>query len=148
MVNNNVTLGGSNQLLKEVIRFLTRNGNEELNFNAIIAMPEELKQAEAREYTVEDLLWGRYLTDGSVRLEAVRKAMNWLTAKTGKRPEGSAPNILKKCKETMEQDAEGREICEMCKTWWQNKQKYDYGDWMTWTKENWGTRWNCMGSTK
>ena len=127
-VKNNVTLEGSNELLKKVIRFLTRKGNVELDYNAIIPMPEELKKAEASEYTVEDLLWGRYLTDGSVRPEAVRKAMNWLTAKTGKRPEGSAPNILKKCQEAMEQDPEGKEYCGMCKTWWHNKQKYGYGD--------------------
>lgn len=147
MVKNNVTLEGSNQLLKEVIRFLTRNGNVGLDYNAIIPMPKELKQAEASEYTVEDLLWGRYLTDGSVRPEAVRKAMDWLTDKTGKRPEGSDPNILKKCKEAMEQEPEGKEYCEMCKTWWHNKQKYGYGDWMTWSKENWGTGWGCQGST-
>ena len=41
-VKNNVTLEGSNELLKEVIRFLTRKGNVELDYNAIIPMPEEL----------------------------------------------------------------------------------------------------------
>ena len=46
IVKNNVTLEGSNELLKEIIRFLTRNGNVELDYNAIIPMPEELKQAE------------------------------------------------------------------------------------------------------
>ena len=146
-VKNNVTLEGSNELLKKVIRFLTRNGNVELDYNAIIPMPEELKQAEAREYSTDDLLWGRYLTDGSIRPEAVRRATEWLTAKTGKRPEGSTPNILKKCKEAMEQDPEGKEYCGMCKTWWHNKQKYGYGDWMTWAKQNWGTGWGCQGST-
>ena len=59
-VKNNVTLEGSNELLKEVIRFLTRNGNVELDYNAIIPMPEELKQTEASEYTIEDLLWGSH----------------------------------------------------------------------------------------
>ena len=83
-VKNNVTLEGSNELLKKVIRFLTRNGNVGLDYNAIIPMPEELKQAEAREYSIDDLLWGRYLTDGSIRPEAVRRATEWLTAKTGK----------------------------------------------------------------
>ena len=39
-VKNNVTLEGSNELLKKVIRFLTRNGNIELDYNAIIPMPE------------------------------------------------------------------------------------------------------------
>ena len=60
-VKNNVTLEGSNELLKKVIRFLTRNGNVGLDYNAIIPMPKELKQAEAREYSTDDLLWGRYL---------------------------------------------------------------------------------------
>ena len=52
-VKNNVTLEGSNELLKKVIRFLTRNGNVELDYNAIIPMPEELKQAEASKYTID-----------------------------------------------------------------------------------------------
>ena len=39
-VKNNVTLEGSNELLKKVIRFLTRNGNVELDFGADISLME------------------------------------------------------------------------------------------------------------
>lgn len=148
VIKNNVTMEGSNELLKKVIRFLTRKGNEELDYNAIMPMPEELKKAEALEYSTDDLLWGRYLTDGCIRPEAVRKATEWLTAKTGKRPEGNMAQVLDMCKKAMEQDPEGKEYCEMCKTWWHNKQKYGCGDWLSWAKENWGTGWNCEGSTE
>lgn len=147
-VKNIINFSGAKESLEKLIAYLGQGNRTELDFNLIVPVPEELKEADSN-VDKEGMAVAEYLMDGTfeglnLKLTFHDNVRASMEAAVGKSFKTDRELVKEYMIYLLKKPYIADDYWKRCMKWYRNYKKYGHSDWYSWQVANWGTKWNAV----